>query len=568
MDYRVIVDEATLLPNYSADVISDLGKVGSVSKKGDTVLINEWNTWDLRDVSILNEKAEINAAEAAEYEEYAINHISSNYLNSEVLWSKVDFSKPLILSSDFSAIDTSLFYSKAAGQSPIVIDVSNTRFSGSYIADKFCVFSNIYSSMSYKDFNLIDNSFDTREYSTKIPPLIKDDLQLKCYSTMYFYGGKYSSIQLTDDNTSFTSVNIDIYGTDFENFDFIKKSIAATYIYFHKYENHVFTNIIVNENSLKNVVFFSSGNKNITFKNCNFRYGYSTSLDSLDDLKFEDSTIYAYFEGTNRYNVYGTFKNTNIVLKTLSSSGYCNYSFNAKTDQESVFVKENDSYLNVVYSYNNMPNLSKVFSIKDATISLPLEENTLPGHNIRVLSAKGNAQFNISDTTEDQRSLFESKISFASLAQQSGYKAILENNYNSTISEEAETVVDGDYISFKISEKDLDIINKNEWYNIAEEFCGDHSIVISGIGYYSSESRATSVGFTNITTTSENGYLTIKAKYNNDSQLLSNLRNDTDYIVLHVLHYFGEYPVYTAVDIRVPLKVLETVTWRLEKVTE
>lgn len=567
MDYRVIVDEATLLPNYSADVISDLGKVGSVSKKGDTVLINEWNTWDLRDVSILNEKAKINAAEAAEYEEYAINHISSNYLKSEALWSKVDFSKPLILSSDFSAIDTSLFYSKAAGQSPIVIDVSNTRFSGSYIADKFCVFSNINSSMSYKDFNLIDNSFDTREYSTKIPPLIKDDLQLKCYSTMYFYGGKYSSIQLTDDNTSFTSVNI--YGTDFENFDFIKKSKASTHIYFREYENHVFTNIIVNENSLKNVAFFSSGNKNITFKNCNFRYGYSTSLDSLDDLKFEDSTIYAYFEGTrDRQNVYGTFKNTNIVLKTLDSSGYCNYSFNAKTDQESVFVKENDSYLNVVYSYNNMPNLSKVFSVKDATISLPLEENTLPGHNIRVLSAKGNAQFNISDTTEDQRSLFESKISFASLAQQSGYKAILENNYNSTISEEAETVVDGDYISFKISEKDLDIINKNEWYNIAEEFCGDHSIVISGIGYYSSESRATSVGFTNITTTSENGYLTIKAKYSDGSQLLSNLRNDTDYIVLHVLHYFGEYPVYTAVDIRVPLKVLETVTWRLEKVTE
>ena len=566
MDYRVIVDEATLLPNYRADVISDLGKVGSVSKKGDTVLINEWNTWDLRDVSILNEKAKINAAEAAEYEEYAINHISSNYLNSEVLWSKVDFSKPLILSSDFSAIDTSLFYSKASGQSPIVIDVSNTRFSGSYIADKFCVFSNINSSMSYKDFNLIDNSFDTREYSTKIPPLIKDDLQLKCYSTMYFYGGKYSSIQLTDDNTSFTSVNI--YGTDFENFDFIKKSEASTQIYFRKYENHVFTNIIVNENSLKNVVFFSSGNKNITFKNCNFRYGYNASLDSLDDLKFEDSTIYAYFEGACRYNVYGTFKNTNIVLKTLDSSGYCNYSFNAKTDQESVFIKENDSYLNVVYSYNNMPNLSKVFSVKDATISLPLEENTLPGHNIRVLSAKGNAQFNISDTTEDQRSLFESKISFASLAQQSGYKAILENNYNSTISEEAETVVDGDYISFKISEKDLDIINKNEWYNIAEEFCGDHSIVISGIGYYSSESRATSVGFTNITTTSENGYLTIKAKYSDGSQLLSNLRNDTDYIVLHVLHYFGEYPVYTAVDIRVPLKVLETVTWRLEKVTE
>ena len=258
----------------------------------------------------------------------------------------------------------------------------------------------------------------------------------------------------------------------------------------------------------------------------------------------------------------------NIVLKTLDSSGYCNYSFNAKTDQESVFVKENDSYLNVVYSYNNMPNLSKVFSVKDATISLPLEENTLPGHNIRVLSAKGNAQFNISDTTEDQRSLFESKISFASLAQQSGYKAILENNYNSTISEEAETVVDGDYISFKISEKDLDIINKNEWYNIAEEFCGDHSIVISRIGYYSSESRATSISFTNITTTSENGYLTIKAKYSDGSQLLSNLRNDTDYIVLGVRHYFGKYPVYTAVDIRVPLKVLETVTWRLEKVTE
>lgn len=566
MDYRVIVDEATLLPNYSADVISDLGKVGSVSKKGDTVLINEWNTWDLRDVSILNEKAKINAAEAAEYEEYAINHISSNYLKSEALWSKVDFSKPLILSSDFSAIDTSLFYSKAAGQSPIVIDISNIGLRGSYIADQFCVFSNINSSMSYKDFNLIDNSFDTREYSTKIPPLIKDDLQLKCYSTMYFYGGKYSSIQLTDDNTSFTSV--DIYGTDFENFDFIKKSKASTHIYFRKYENHVFTNIIVNENSLKNVAFFSSENKNITFKNCNFRYGYNTSLYSLDDLKFEDSTIYAYFEGTDRYNVYGTFKNTNIVLKTLNSSGYCNYSFNAKTDQESVFVKENNSYLNVVYSYNNMPNLSKVFSIKDATISLPLEENTLPGHNIRVLSAKGNAQFNLSDTTEDQRSLFESKISFASLAQQSGYKAILENNYNSTISEEAETVVDGDYISFKISEKDLDIINKNEWYNIAEEFCGDHSIVISGIGYYSSESRATSVGFTNITTTSENGYLTIKAKYSDGSQLLSNLRNDTDYIVLHVLHYFGEYPVYTAVDIRVPLKVLETVTWRLEKVTE
>ena len=110
--------------------------------------------------------------------------------------------------------------------------------------------------------------------------------------------------------------------------------------------------------------------------------------------------------------------------------------------------------------------------------------------------------------------------------------------------------------------------NKNEWYNIAEEFCGDHSIVISGIGYYSSESKATSVGFTNITTTSENGYLTIKAKYNDDSQLLSNLRNDTDYIVLRVLHYFGTYPVYTAVSIRVPLKVLETVTWRLEKVTE
>lgn len=566
MDYRVIVDEATLLPNYSADVISDLGKVGSVSKKGDTVLINEWNTWNLRDVSILNEKAKINAAEAAEYEEYAINHISSNYLNSEALWSKVDFSKPLILSSDFSKIDTSLFYSKAAGQSPIVIDVSNTSLRGSYIADQFCVFSNINSSMSYKDFNLIDNSFDTREYSTKIPPLIKDDLQLKCYSTMYFYGGKYSSIQLTDDNTSFTSV--DIYGTDFENFDFIKKSEATTYIYFYEYENRVFTNIIVNENSLKNVVFFSSGNKNITFKNCNFRYGYSASLYSLDDLKFEDSTIYAYFEGTDRYNVYGTFKNTNIVLKTLDSSGYCNYSFNAKTDQESVFVKENKSYLNVVYSYNNMPNLSKVFSIKDATISLPLEENTLPGHNIRVLSAKGNAQFNLSDTTEDQRSLFESKISFASLAQQSGYKAILENNYNSTISEEAETVVDGDYISFKISEKDLDIINKNEWYNIAEEFCGDHSIVISRIGYYSSESRATSVDFTNITTTSENGYLTIKAKYSDGSQLLSNLRNDTDYIVLGVLHYFGKYPVYTAVNIRVPLKVLETVTWRLEKVTE
>lgn len=568
MDYRVIVDEATLLPNYSADVISDLGKVGSVSKKGDTVLINEWNTWDLRDVSILNEKAKINAAEAAEYEEYAINHISSNYLNSEVLWSKVDFSKPLILSSDFSAIDTSLFYSKAAGQSPIVIDISNIGLRGSYIADKFCVFSNINSSMSYKDFNLIDNSFDTREYSTKIPPLIKDDLQLKCYSRMYFYGGKYSSIQLTDDNTSFTSV--DIYGTDFENFNFIKKSEATAHIYFHEYENHVFTNIIVNENSLKNVELFSSGNKNITFKNCNFRYGYSTSLDSLDDLKFEDSTIYAYFDGTStiRYNVYGTFKNTNIVLKTLSSSGYCNYSFNAKTDQESVFVKENNSYLNVVYSYNNMPNLSKVFSIKDATISLPLEENTLPGHNIRVLSAEGNAQFNLSDTTEDQRSLFESKISFASLAQQSGYKAILENNYNSTISEEAETVVDGDYISFKISEKDLDIINKNEWYNIAEEFCGDHSIVISIIGYYSSESRATSVGFTNITTTSENGYLTIKAKYSDGSQLLSNLRNDTDYIVLGVLHYFGKYPVYTAVNIRVPLKVLETVTWRLEKVTE
>lgn len=566
MDYRVIVDEATLLPNYSADVISDLGKVGSVSKKGDTVLINEWNTWDLRDVSILNEKAKINAAEAAEYEEYAINHISSNYLNSEALWSKVDFSKPLILSSDFSAIDTSLFYSKAAGQSPIVIDVSNTSLRGSYIADEFCVFPNIYSSMSYKDFNLIDNSFDTREYSNRIPPLIKDDLQLKCYSSMYFYGGKYSSIQLTDDNTSFTSVNI--YGSDFENFDFIKKSEAVTHIYFREYENHVFTNIIINENSLKNVEFFSSGNKNITFKNCNFSYGYSTGLDSLDDLKFEDSTIYAYFKGTDRYNVYGTFKNTNIVLKTLDSSGYCNYRFNAKTDQESVFVKENDSYLNVVYSYNNMPNLSKVFSIKDATISLPLEENTLPGHNIRVLSAKGNAQFNLSDTTEDQRSLFESKISFASLAQQSGYKAILENNYNSTISEEAETVVDGDYISFKISEKDLDIINKNEWYNIAEEFCGDHSIVISGIGYYSSESRATSVGFTNITTTSENGYLTIKAKYSDGSQLLSNLRNDTDYIVLGVLHYFGEYPVYTAVNIRVPLKVLETVTWRLEKVTE
>lgn len=566
MDYRVIVDEATLLPNYSADVISDLGKVGSVSKKGDTVLINEWNTWDLRDVSILNEKAKINAAEAAEYEEYAINHISSNYLNSEVLWSKVDFSKPLILSSDFSAIDTSLFYSKAAGQSPIVIDVSNTSLRGSYIADEFCVFPNIYSSMSYKDFNLIDNSFDTREYSNRIPPLIKDDLQLKCYSSMYFYGGKYSSIQLTDDNTSFTSV--DIYGTDFENFDFIKKSEAVTHIYFREYENHVFTNIIINENSLKNVKFFSSGNKNITFKNCNFSYGYSTGLDSLDDLKFEDSTIYAYFGGTDRYNVYGTFKNTNIVLKTLNSSGYCNYSFNAKTDQESVFVKENDSYLNVVYSYNNMPNLSKVFSIKDATISLPLEENTLPGHNIRVLSAKGNAQFNLSDTTEDQRSLFESKISFASLAQQSGYKAILENNYNSTISEEAETVVDGDYISFKISEKDLDIINKNEWYNIAEEFCGDHSFVISRIGYCSSESRATSVGFTNITTTSENGYLTIKAKYSDGSQLLNNLRNDTDYIVLGVLHYFGEYPVYTAVNIRVPLKVLETVTWRLEKVTE
>lgn len=567
MDYRVIVDEATLLPNYRADVISDLGKVGSVSKKGDTVLINEWNTWDLRDVSILNEKAKINATEAAEYEEYAINHISSNYLNSEVLWSKVDFSKPLILSSDFSAIDPSLFYSKAAGQSPIVIDVSNIGLRGSYIADKFCVFPNIYSSMSYKDFNLIDNSFDTREYSTKIPPLIKDDLQLKCYSNMYFYGGKYSSIQLTDDNTSLTSVNI--YGSDFENFDFIKKSEAVTHIYFREYENRVVTNIIVNENSLKNVKFFSSGNKNITFKNCNFRYGYSTSLDSLDDLKFEDSTIYAYFEGgTDRYNVYGTFKNTNIVLKTLSSSGYCNYSFNAKTDQESVFVKENDSYLNVVYSYNNMPNLSKVFSIKDATISLPLEENTLPSHNIRVLSAKGNAQFNLSDTTEDQRSLFESKISFASLAQQSGYKAILENNYNSTISEEAETVVDGDYISFKISEKDLDIINKNEWYNIAEEFCGNHSIVISRIGYYSSESIATSVGFTDITTTSENGYLTIKAKYSDGSQLLSNLRNDTDYIVLGVLHYFGKYPVYTAVNIRVPLKVLETVTWRLEKVTE
>lgn len=567
MDYRVIVDEATLLPNYSADVISDLGKVGSVSKKGDTVLINEWNTWDLRDVSILNEKAKINADEAAEYEEYAINHISSNYLNSEALWSKVDFSKPLILSSDFSAIDTSLFYSKAAGQSPIVIDVSNTSLRGSYIADTFCVFPNIYSSMSYKDFNLIDNSFDTREYSTKIPPLIKDNLQLKCYSTMGFYGGKYSSIQLTDDNTSSTSVNI--YGTDFENFDFIKKSEATTHIYFHEYENHVFTNIIVNENSLKNVVFHSSGNENITFKNCNFRYGYDTNLDSLDDLKFEDSTIYAYFNGTaTRYNVYGTFKNTNIVLKTLDSSGYCNYSFNAKTDQESVFIKENKSYLNVVYSYNNMPNLSKVFSVKDATISLPLEENTLPGHNIRVLSAEGNAQFNISDTTEDQRSLFESKISFASLARQSGYKAILENNYNSTISEEAETVVDGDYISFKISEKDLDIINKNEWYNIAEEFCGDHSIVISGIGYYSSESRATSVGFTNITTTSENGYLTIKAKYSEGSQLLSNLRSDTDYIVLHVQHYFGKYPVYTTVDIRVPLKVLETVTWRLEKVTE
>ena len=566
MDYRVIVDEATLLPNYSADVISDLGKVGSVSKKGDTVLINEWNTWDLRDVSILNEKAKINAAEAAEYEEYAINHISSNYLNSEALWSKVDFSKPLILSSDFSTINTSLFYSKAAGQSPIVIDISNTKLRGSYITDQFCVFSNTNSSMSYKDFNLIDNSFDTRKYSTKIPPLIKDDLQLKCYSTMYFYGGKYSSIQLTDDNTSFTSV--DIYGTDFENFDFIKKSEAATYIYFREYESHVFTNIIVNENSLKNVVFFSSGNKNITFKNCNFRYGYSASLYSLDDLKFEDSTIYAYFEGNSRYNVYGTFKNTNIVLKTLDSSGYCNYSFNAKTDQESVFIKENNSYLNVVYSYNNMPNLSKIFSVKDATISLPLEENTLPDHNIRVLSAKGDAQFNISDTTEDQRSLFESKISFVSLAQQSGYKAILENNYNSTISEEAETVVDGDYISFKISEKDLDIINKNEWYNIAEEFCGDHSIVISGIGYYSSESKATSVGFTNITTTSENGYLTIKAKYNDESQLLSNLRNDTDYIVLRVLHYFGKYPVYTAVNIRVPLKVLETVTWRLEKVTE
>ena len=566
MDYRVIVDEATLLPNYSADVISDLGKVGSVSKKGDTVLINEWNTWDLRDVSILNEKAKINADEAAEYEEYAINHISSNYLNSEALWSKVDFSKPLILSSDFSAINTSLFYSKAAGQSPIVIDVSNTGFRGSYIADTFCVFPNIYSSMSYKDFNLIDNSFDTREYSAKIPPLIKDDLQLKCYSTMEFYGGKYSSIQLTNDNTSFTSVKI--YGTDFENFDFIKKSEAATYIHFSEYENHVFTNIIINENSLKNVEFFSSGNKNITFKNCNFSYGYSTSLDSLDDLKFEDSTIYAYFEGNTRYNVYGTFKNTNIVLKTLDSSGYCNYSFNAKTDQESVFIKENRSYLNVVYSYNNMPNLSKVFSVRDATISLPLEENTLPGHNIRVLSAEGNAQFDISDTTEDQRSLFESKISFASLAQQSGYKAILENNYNSTISEEAETVVDSDYISFKISEKDLDIINKNEWYNIAEEFCGDHSIVISGMGYYSSESRATSVGFTNITTTSENGYLTIKAKYSEGSQLLSNLRSDTDYIVLHVLHYFGKYPVYNAVDIRVPLKVLETVTWRLEKVTE
>lgn len=566
MDYRVIVDEATLLPNYSADVISDLGKVGSVSKKGDTVLINEWNTWDLRDVSILNEKAKINADEAAKYEEYAINHISSNYLNSEALWSKVDFSKPLILSSDFSAINTSLFYSKAAGQSPIVIDVSNTGLRGSYIADNFCVFPNNYSSMSYKDFNLIDNSFDTREYSTKIPPLIKDDLQLKCYSTMKLYGGKYSSIQLTDDNTSFTSV--DIYGTDFENFDFIKKSEAATYIYFREYENHVFTNIIVNENSLKNVEFFSNENKNITFKNCNFRYGYSASLYSLDDLKFEDSTIYAYFEGNVRYNVYGTFKNTNIVLKTLDSSGYCNYRFNAKTDQESVFIKENKSYLNVVYSYNNMPNLSKVFSVKDATISLPLEENTLPGHNIRVLSAEGNAQFNISDTTEDQRSLFESKISFASLAQQSGYKAILENNYNSTISEEAETVVDGDYISFKISEKDLDIINKNEWYNIAEEFCGDHSIVISGIGYYSSESRATSVGFTNITTTSENGYLTIKAKYSDGSTLLSNLRSDTDYIVLHVLHYFGKYPVYTTVDIRVPLKVLETVTWRLEKVTE
>lgn len=567
MDYRVIVDEATLLPNYSADVISDLGKVGSVSKKGDTVLINEWNTWDLRDVSILNEKAKINADEAAEYEEYAINHISSNYLNSEALWSKVDFSKPLILSSDFSAINTSLFYSKAAGQSPIVIDVSNTGLRGSYIADNFCVFPNIYSSMSYKDFNLIDNSFDTREYSTKIPPLIKDDLQLKCYSTMEFYGGKYSSIQLTDDNTSSTSVNI--YGTDFENFDFIKKSEAATYIHFREYENHVFTNIIVNENSLKNVKFFSRENKNITFKNCNFRYGYDTDLYSLDDLKFEDSTIYAYFDGTaTRYNVYGTFKNTNIVLKTLDSSGYCNYRFNAKTDQESVFIKENDSYLNVVYSYNNMPNLSKIFSVKDATISLPLEENTLPGHNIRVLSAKGNAQFNISDTTEDQRSLFESKISFASLAKQSGYKAILENNYNSTISEEAETVVDGDYISFKISEKDLDIINKNEWYNIAEEFCGNHSTVISGIEYYSSESKATSVGFTNITTTSENGYLTIKAKYSDGSQLLSNLRNDTDYIVLHVQHYFGKYPVYTTVDIRVPLKVLETVTWRLEKVTE
>ena len=561
MDYRVIVDEATLLPNYSADVISDLGKVGSVSKKGDTVLINEWNTWDLRDVSILNEKAKINADEAAEYEEYAINHISSNYLNSEALWSKVDFSKPLILSSDFSAINTSLFYSKAAGQSPIVIDVSNTGLRGSYIADNFCVFPNI-----YKDFNLIDNSFDTREYSDKIPPLIKDDLQLKCYSTMKFYGGKYSSIQLTDDNTSFTSV--DIYDTDFENFDFIKKSEAATYIHFREYENHVFTNIIINENSLKNVKFFSSGNKNITFKNCNFSYGYSTGLSSLDDLKFEDSTIYAYFEGNTRYNVYGTFKNTNIGLKTLDSSGYCNYRFNAKTDQESVFIKENKSYLNVVYSYNNMPNLSKVFSVKDATISLPLEENTLPGHNIRVLSAEGNAQFDISDTTEDQRSLFESKISFASLAKQSGYKAILENNYNSTISEEAETVVDGDYISFKISEKDLDIINKNEWYNIAEEFCGDHSIVISGIGYYSSESRATSVGFTNITTTSENGYLTIKAKYSEGSQLLSNLRSDTDYIVLHVQHYFGKYPVYTTVDIRVPLKVLETVTWRLEKVIE
>ena len=81
-NYKIVFDELNLLPGNSIAATSDLGVIGTASSVDQTIKVNKFNTWDLREIRVGDAVADVDTDEAIEYNKYAQNTIDMTQLNN------------------------------------------------------------------------------------------------------------------------------------------------------------------------------------------------------------------------------------------------------------------------------------------------------------------------------------------------------------------------------------------------------------------------------------------------------------------------------------------------------